>query len=486
LPDLPTDAQIHNTAEIFFDFNDPIETPTTLNTIDADAPGAASLVLSADASQITLVMSAEDIGAGVEGYNIRWSTDGEHFSDYGYTTYTQLQLPGRAGVTYYFQIQAVDAVGLTSEWSEIQSLTIIGTPTELEGDAMGLSWKAVEGAESYVVEYSTDAFEHFVRIQVIGTSLDSFSLPQASYQWRVRAAESDDWEYGEEIVAPEQVQTPQLVQSNEDGALDLFFAHKYDTWNGNYHATHMGTLNGWNGTDETSPLDGKNMITDVFHGSTDRNLLYLTDDANGDALFVDDIYSELPGTLEEQQARVARINEIRAGLGNDIIDLTSQRFDYVGNGMTVRGGLGDDVIWANTGNNWLFGDAGNDRIVGASGDDVIVGGAGNDSMHGGGGDDIFAFGGNWGQDTVEQLADGKVTLWFKDGDETKWNDQTLTYIDGDNSVKVSGVALENINLKFGDDNGNAIERNAELSAAGAFDDFTSEKIFEDRNKGMLA
>ena len=486
LPDLPTDAQIHNTAEIFFDFNDPIETPTTLNTIDADAPGAASLVLSADASQITLVMSAEDIGAGVEGYNIRWSTDGEHFSDYGYTTYTQLQLPGRAGVTYYFQIQAVDAVGLTSEWSEIQSLTIIGTPTELEGDAMGLSWKAVEGAESYVVEYSTDAFEHFVRIQVIGTSLDSFSLPQASYQWRVRAAESDDWEYGEEIVAPEQVQTPQLVQSNEDGALDLFFAHKYDTWNGNYHATHMGTLNSWNGTDETSPLDGKNMITDVFHGSTDRNLLYLTDDANGDALFVDDIYSELPGTLEEQQARVARINEIRAGLGNDIIDLTSQRFDYVGNGMTVRGGLGDDVIWANTGNNWLFGDAGNDRIVGASGDDVIVGGAGNDSMHGGGGDDIFAFGGNWGQDTVEQLADGKVTLWFKDGDETKWNDQTLTYIDGDNSVKVSGVALENINLKFGDDNGNAIERNAELSAAGAFDDFTSEKIFEDRNKGMLA
>ncbi|MBQ2336693.1 MAG: RHS repeat-associated core domain-containing protein, partial [Victivallales bacterium] len=54
LPDLPTDAQIHNTAEIFFDFNDPIETPTTLNTIDADAPGAASLVLSADAGQITL------------------------------------------------------------------------------------------------------------------------------------------------------------------------------------------------------------------------------------------------------------------------------------------------------------------------------------------------------------------------------------------------------------------------------------------------
>jgi hypothetical protein len=48
------------------------------------------------------------------------------------------------------------------------------------------------------------------------------------------------------------------------------------------------------------------------------------------------------------------------------------------------------------------------------------------------------------------------------------------------------VALENINLKFGDDNGKAIERNAELSAAGAFEEFTSEKIFEDKNRGMLA
>ena len=58
----------------------------------------------------------------------------------------------------------------------------------------------------------------------------------------------------------------------------------------------------------------------------------------------------------------------------------------------------------------LLGDGGNDRIVGGSGDDVIVGGIGNDSMHGGGGDDIFTFGRNWGVDTVEQLAEGSVTL----------------------------------------------------------------------------
>ena len=483
--DLPTNAQIHNTAEIFFDFNDPIETPTTLNTIDADEPGTASMTLSANnAGLITLTMSAEDVGAGVEGYNIRWSTDGEHFIDYGYTTYSQLQLPGQSGVTYYFQIQAVDAVGLTSEWSAVESIQIISGPTDLEGTSDGLSWKAVEGAESYIVEYSTDAFEHLVRIQVVGTSLDAFSLPQATYQWRVRAAESEDWEYGEEIVAPQSIVEPQLIQSNADGTQDAFFVNVQNTWNGNYQAEHVG-VGEWTGTKQTVELAGKNAIADIYVGSDDASILLLTDDANGDALFLDDIFSAFPDEIEAQ-ARIAKIDEIRAGSGDDIVDLTSQRFEYVGGGMTVHGGLGDDVIWANKGDNLLFGDAGNDQIVGASGNDVIVGGAGNDTMHGGGGEDIFAFGGDWGQDIVEQLATDKVTLWFKDGDIANWNDQTLTYIDGDKSVKVNGVSAANVNLIFGNDNGNQQARFDQLNAAGVFDEFTSEKIFEDKNKGMLA
>ncbi|MBR4517548.1 MAG: hypothetical protein IKO65_00955 [Victivallales bacterium] len=477
LSDLPTDTQIHNTAEIFFDFNDPIETPTTLNTIDADAPGTVGLALSTDGEGlITLDMSAEDVGAGVEGFNIRWSTDGEYFSDYGYTTYTQLQLPGQGGVTYYFQIQAVDAVGLTSEWSTVCSVEISGVPTELAGTPGGLSWKPVAGAESYVVEYSMDAFDHFVRIQVNGTSLDAFSLPQATYQWRVRAAESEEWEYGEEIVAPPQTMAePQLVQSNADGTVDAFFVRVQNTWDHNYHALHTDL-------GMTAELDGRNRIEDIFAGSDDAATLLLTDDTHGDALFLDDIYSLFPVGMDAQ-ARVMKINEIRAGQGDDIVDLTSQRFEYVGGGMTVRGGLGDDVIWANTGGNSLFGDAGNDRIVGASGDDIIVGGEGNDILYGHGGDDIFAFGGNWGEDTVEQLANGKITLWFKEGDESKWDADNLFYSDGNNSVQIKGECT-NIDLKFGADAD--ADRFAALDAMGAFDDFTSEKIFEDKNKGLLA
>ena len=97
-------------------------------------------------------------------------------------------------------------------------------------------------------------------------------------------------------------------------------------------------------------------------------------------------------------------------------------------------------------------------------------------MHGGGGTDTFCFGRNWGSDSVEQLADGKVILFFEYGSQNNWNSTTLTYSDGVNIVKVSGCS--DVELKFGGD----------ISAlpAGAFLEAASENIFEDKNKGMLA
>ena len=51
---------------------------------------------------------------------------------------------------------------------------------------------------------------------------------------------------------------------------------------------------------------------------------------------------------------------------------------------------------------------------------------------------------------------------------------------GDNSVTVAeGTA---VSLKFGDEDA----RYADLLTAGAFDSVTSEKVFEDKNKGLLA
>ena len=197
----------------------------------------------------------------------------------------------------------------------------------------------------------------------------------------------------------------------------------------------------------------------------------MTDDANGDALFLDDIY-----TAQGDQARLSMISEIRAGAGSDIVDMTSSKFACKCENMTVFAGDGDDVIWANDGSNTLYGDAGNDRLIGGADSDILIGGAGNDRMHGGGGSDIFCFGKDFGSDHVEQLENGSVTLWFAEGSSENWNAEEFTYSDGVNSVSVSGVDSGNIFLKFGD---------TASAVTGAFDDSASGKIFEE-SQGMLA
>ena len=336
--------------------------------------------------------------------------------------------------------------------------------SNLQGNINGISWNG--NADFYVVAYSKNNFANSLKITTTTNAVDICGMPTGTYQWKVS---SGGKEYnGNNIVATNTA--AQHLISDADGSMDLFFGKSIEKWKNSYAAEHHGILNGWSGTGEQVNLAGKNKISDVFAGSTDANVLVLTDDTNGDALFVDDIYTALG-----DQARISQIDEIRVGLGDDIVDMTSQRFVYDGDGVTIYGGLGDDTIWANSGNNILFGDAGSDRIVGAWGNDFIIGGAGNDSMHGGGGTDTFCFGANWGNDTVEQLADGKVILHFE-SDSGFWDESTLTYSDGINSIQVRGVLPEDITLKFG----------GAAPVAGAFADAVSEKIFEDKNSGMLA
>ena len=96
-------------------------------------------------------------------------------------------------------------------------------------------------------------------------------------------------------------------------------------------------------------------------------------------------------------------------------------------------------------------------------------------------------------DTVEQLQGGSVTLWFNEGDISNWKEDTLTYTEGDNSVTVSGVGVENIIIKFsyGDNDPTLAFLDGEvqygyLEGNGAFADYTIDKVFEGRNTGMLA
>jgi len=355
-------------------------------------------------------------------------------------------------------------------------------PENLIGTADRVSWDPT-GAKLYALEYSTDAFAHVLEVVTPGSAVDTLNLPCGTYQWRVKDAIGEEWAVGEDIVSENDPAVPKVLRSIANGDDDIFFATPVGTWSSIYYAQHVGSVKDWTGTNELVSANGKGRIQNIFFGSADPNVLCLTDGENGDAIFVDDVYTELPDEIEEQTARLYKIQEIWAGAGDDIVDMTSQRFEYIGDGLTIRGGDGNDTIWANKGDNLLFGDAGNDRIVGASGNDVFAGGIGNDRMHGGGGSDIFTFCENWGVDNVEQLAGGSVTLWFASGSMENWDKTTLTYTDGNNSVKVSGVTADKISLKFGDD---GFDQFATLSSMGAFFDATSERIFEEPGKGILA
>ncbi len=352
----------------------------------------------------------------------------------------------------------------------------------LEFTQNSASWSEIINSSGYVLSIAQQDAEETLNVGFLDTACDLFNLPDGEYTATI--TENDfGVSSATSALTVEGNQVPAEITSEANGVGDLFFVKATGIWTSRYRARNVGSINDWTGTNEIVSLDGKNQLGDIFLGSSDTNILLLTDDANGDSLFVDDIYGESPDELGSCQSRLSQIQEIRAGLGDDIVDMTSQRFEYLGGGVTVRGGLGNDFIWANKGENLLFGDAGDDRVVGASGNDVIVGGSGNDSLHGGGGEDIFAFGGDWGHDKVEQLVTGKVTLWFDHGSLDNWNAETLTYIDGGKSVKIIGDAPATVSLIFGDDGSQQYQ---DLLAVGAFDHFTSERIFGDKDWGMLA
>jgi autotransporter passenger strand-loop-strand repeat protein len=419
-----------------------------------------------------------DAGTGI--YKYAEFSDGKYTLTMGSMNY--LIVEGTTDLEEGLSPYSFSVVGIKNGATDVVELD------ELAGTKDEVSWKSSTIVDQYLVECSMDNFEHVIHFVTTGTAVDLLNLPAGTYQWRVKADTEDEteWFVGNEIVSDNTDAGPKVFLSKADASDDLFFASPNGTWSSSYCARHHGTVGDWTGTNELVSADGKSRIQDLFFGSADPGTLYLTDSENGDALFLDDVYTGLPEEIEENMARLFRIRYIIAGAGDDIIDMTSQRFEYSGGNLMVCGGDGDDVIWANKGRNMLFGDDGNDSIVGASSDDVITGGIGNDTMHGGGGDDIFTFCENWGVDTVKQLSSGSVTLWFASGDIANWNEETLTYSDGVNSVAVSGVTAEQITLKFGEEETSVF---SELDDSGAFDEFSTMRVFDklyEPQTGILA
>lgn len=288
-------------------------------------------------------------------------------------------------------------------------------------------------------------------VELSGNTVEHYALPEDT---KVTIVEKDP-ETGDVVntiveetpVASTTSEIPDKVVAVDDGHDNLFFAISIGKWDGTYIAQHQGD-GVWGGTMEFVSTKGKNRFSTVFEGGEDATTLFLTDDANGDVFFLDDVY-----TVNGSDARISKMTEIQAGLGDDIVDLSSAKFSYVEHSsgeLIVRGGDGNDILWGNAGHNILFGDDGNDKLYGGSNDDILTGGIGNDIMHGGGGNDIFCYGSSydWGNDTITQLASGSVTLYLDgiDRNDCTISGNKLTWDDGtfSGSIALNGVSWDSV------------------------------------------
>jgi len=342
-----------------------------------------------------------------------------------------------------------------------------------------LCWEANAQSNKNTLQLSADDFEETALTCTVKTFTAQIYNSNSDLYWRIGNEKNEEWfEDTKKIDADADGTVAKQVVAANDYVSDILLAHTNGTWGTLYSAHHVGFANGWTGTGEYVSINGKNKISDTFSGGgSDSAMLFLTDDdgeegkGSGDALFVDDIYSAFGDS-----ARVAKLTDVFAGAGNDVLDFTSQRYAYAASEskLTLHGGDGDDVIWgANTASR-LFGDAGDDRIVGGSGDDLIVGGSGNNTLHGGGGNDIFCFYNNkttQEANTVTQLEDGSVILWFDDKVDGEWNAETLTFSynktdENKSTVVVKGVTNDKISIRIGnhDFNDTAVKYAAEYAA----------------------
>lgn len=432
------------------------DTRIEVSNIDLEPPDAPVIGLNAASSSGVAYLSAEFSGdSAVREYSLNPSGPWMVCPDV---------------IAVYFNrtvwFRASDEAG-NSTVAEYEVTTVSNLAPEM------LSWRN-DGSAEQALTLAKSGAPGSIAVSLRSAEADVFATSSGKYSWTVRENGIKTASGSFRAAAG---QASAAVRSDCDGAPDLFLASPDGKWGADCYAENCRT-------GATVRLYGKNRISGIFEGAvTDANILFLTDDACGDALFFEDSLSGLPLSVETPQARLSGIREIRAGAGSDVIDLTGDAFgqDFP-DGMIVRGGSGNDVIWGGSGGSLLFGDGGNDRITGGSGGDIITGGSGNDILDGGGadesGEDIFCFGKNWGCDQVFQSAPGNIVLWFAEGDASLWDEENLTYADGLDSVTVSGAGIGRIELRFGDGGGAWTEEFDRLAGLGCFSGASSEKIFE--------
>jgi hypothetical protein len=115
--DLPDNTVIENAASIIFDWNEPIDTPPVINTIDRTAPTSSVTALPAEspaAIPVTWTGADNQGGSGIAVYDVFVSSDGgaTYTPWLKNTEATGGTYAGQVGTTYRFYCVATDWVGL--------------------------------------------------------------------------------------------------------------------------------------------------------------------------------------------------------------------------------------------------------------------------------------------------------------------------------------------------------------------------------------
>ncbi|MFN7882827.1 MAG: putative Ig domain-containing protein [bacterium] len=218
---------------------------------------------------------------------------------------------------------------------------------------------------------------------------------------------------------------------------DTLLLAKDGTWTGSFSCYNAGSP-GQPGSGQIVSIAGYNDSFDVFDGGAGYDIFMGT--SSNDVIVLDNKYSPSPNG---DQPRFVGVERIEAGDGNDIVDMTSDRFNY--GDTTLDGGNGNDVLWASAGNDLLLGGAGNDSLDGGAGNDTLLGGIGNDTLYGRAGNDTLN--GGIGNDTLDGGTGNDTYLFDKGSNSDAINNYDSTGTENDRVVIGAGVSENQIWLR---------------------------------------
>ncbi|MEO0855450.1 MAG: T9SS type A sorting domain-containing protein [Bacteroidota bacterium] len=135
--DLPSGSVVTNEARIFFDLNEPIDTPLWSNTLDSQAPTSTVEDLADEQTRATFPVSwtGADDAAGVQSYTVFVSVDGGPYDVWLRTDAVGASYTGEVGSTYAFFAVAQDPAGnREAAPTEPDAVTTVVSDVSAEGD----------------------------------------------------------------------------------------------------------------------------------------------------------------------------------------------------------------------------------------------------------------------------------------------------------------------------------------------------------------